>query len=113
MTFGERLRSLRNEQDITQTELGKVIKMSKPNISKLENEQIEPNNETLVHLATYFDVTIDYLVGVSNVRKPKGITRFHLKDSMEVKDLPPKALEELENMLDYLREKHKKNKIEK
>lgn len=111
--FGERLRLLREENSLTQLELSKQTGIGNVTLSQYEKGTRNPDKDTIIKIAEYFDVTTDYLLGKSNVRKPKGITRFHLKDSMEVQDLPPEAIEEFENMLDYLHEKYKDRKTKK
>ena len=62
MSFGSRLRQLRNELGLTQLELAQKINLSKPNVSKYEADKIEPNIETLTLLSSLFDVTVDYLL---------------------------------------------------
>ena len=42
---------------------------------KYEKGQREPNNDTLVGIAQFFDVTTDYLLGLSDERKPKVIEK--------------------------------------
>lgn len=59
----QRLKQLRISEKITQEELGKKVGQSKSNISKYENGLLEPNNQTLIVLAEYFRVSIDYLLG--------------------------------------------------
>lgn len=62
MTFGERLKLLRIDHGLTQTELAEKIKLSKANVSKYESDTIEPNFDTLKTLSSLFDVSIDYLL---------------------------------------------------
>lgn len=64
--FAENLKSLRMEKGIGQTALAKELKMSKGIISLWENGLREPNMSSLIVLAKYFNVTIDYLVGLEN-----------------------------------------------
>jgi transcriptional regulator with XRE-family HTH domain len=63
MFRGDRLRELRNEKDITQVDLGKLIKVAGPTINRYENGQREPDSDKLDVLAKYFNVTSDYLLG--------------------------------------------------
>lgn len=66
--FGKRLRILRTEKCITQAELGVVLNRADGNISKYEVGRIEPNIETLQAIAEYFQVSSDYLIGISNTQ---------------------------------------------
>lgn len=71
MIFAERLRSLRKEKGITQEELAGQILASKQAVSNYENGR-EPPFYMLRGLATFFGVTVDYLVGFSDVAKPEN-----------------------------------------
>lgn len=63
MTFAETLKDLREEQGITQTLLAAYCKVSTQCISALEKGTRNPTGTTLVSLANYFNVSIDYLMG--------------------------------------------------
>jgi transcriptional regulator with XRE-family HTH domain len=62
--FRERIKELRQEKGIGQVELAQSIGVSKGVISLWENGLREPTMNNLIVLAKYFDVTIDYLVGL-------------------------------------------------
>jgi transcriptional regulator with XRE-family HTH domain len=62
--FKNRLKELRQEKGIGQVELAKKIGVSKGVISFWENGLREPNMHSLILLAQFFEVTIDYLVGL-------------------------------------------------
>lgn len=64
--FGERLRELRHEKNIGQVELSISVGVSKGIVSMWENGLREPTMSNLIALAKYFDVTIDYLVGLTD-----------------------------------------------
>ena len=61
-----RLKELREEYALTQTQLAKELGFTQNIISKWEKGRIEPNIQTLVILSNYFHVTIDYLIGKDN-----------------------------------------------
>lgn len=62
--FKDNLKFLRQEKGIGQVELAKKIGVSKGIISLWENGLREPNMYSLIALANFFEVTIDYLVGI-------------------------------------------------
>ena len=62
MGFPEKLRKLREEKGLTQTELGKIFSLSKQAISSYENGSSSPSKETLQRMADFFDVTVDYIL---------------------------------------------------
>ena len=64
--FSERLKDLRIEKGLTQIELAKNLGVSKGVISLWENSLREPGMYSLIQIAKFFDVSIDYLVGLAN-----------------------------------------------
>ena len=67
----ERLKELRLQKQLLQKDIAEEIKVSRTTYLKYENGDSEPNQETIVKLATFFDVTTDYLLGKSNSPKVK------------------------------------------
>ena len=65
-TFGERLKELRLEKGLTQTELAKSTGFTQPAIARWENALQIPNVETAIVFAKFFGVTTDYLLGLEN-----------------------------------------------
>lgn len=64
--FTERLKELRTEKNINQVELSAEIGVSKGIISLWENGLRELGMYSLIQLAKFFEVSIDYLVGISD-----------------------------------------------
>ncbi len=64
--FSERLQQLRKEATLKQIDLAKILNTTQRRISHLESGKIEPDLTTLVAIAKYFNVTLDYLVGVTD-----------------------------------------------
>ncbi|MBR7179061.1 MAG: helix-turn-helix transcriptional regulator [Oscillospiraceae bacterium] len=63
MTFGEKLKLLREEQELNQTELGKLLNMTQRKISYLERNQYEPSLQDIKAICSYFRISADYLLG--------------------------------------------------
>ena len=63
-----RLEFLRKEKKLSQKELSKMVNLTQQRISAYEKGKREPDLETLSALANFFNVTIDYLLGNSNIR---------------------------------------------
>ena len=69
MTFGERLKQLRQQNNLTQDELAAQInlffrtKLDKTAISRMENDKQKPSIEYLENFAQFFDVSLDYMNG--------------------------------------------------
>lgn len=66
--FPSRLRSLMEEQKITQAQLSKAINKSAPSISLYCDGSVSPDWETIILIADYCGVSLDYLLGVSDYR---------------------------------------------
>lgn len=67
-TLGDRLRDLRNEINLEQKELAKYLNVHKGTISNWENNKRSPDKEMLSKIASYFNVTTDYLLGRTDER---------------------------------------------
>ena len=65
LSFGEKLRLLREERELNQTQLGQAVNMTQRKISYLENNKYEPSVEDIQALCRYFHVSSDYLLGFS------------------------------------------------
>ena len=63
LTFGEKLKLLREEHELNQTELGKPLGMTQRKVSYLERGQYEPSLQDIKAICTYFKVSADYLLG--------------------------------------------------
>lgn len=61
-TIGQRIKELRELKGLTQAELGEKLFVSDKTISKWEKDKSEPDSNSLVELANYFKVTLDYLL---------------------------------------------------
>lgn len=64
--FAERLKYLRNEKELSQRQLANELKISNAAIQRWENEMRIPNAEAIVLLAKYFNVSADYLLGLTD-----------------------------------------------
>ena len=81
--FGERLKFLRKEKKLTQTELAKMLNTTQGTVGKWENNKLEPNFKKLILLAKYLDVSTDYLLGVTNIKVERNIMFSFFKRDKE------------------------------
>lgn len=73
------LKILREDAKVTQKQLADAVGVSQQSINKYENHNIEPDIETLIHIADYFNTSIDYLIGFSDIRrKPEAVAPYDL-----------------------------------
>lgn len=68
--FGDRLKHLRDEKGITQQQLADLMNISRPTIAGYETKRKEPDFEKIVWLSKYFNVSIEYLMGLSDKKEP-------------------------------------------
>lgn len=64
--IGERLKALRTKNGLTQQELAEILNVSGMTISFYENEQRTPDSNFIFAAAKYFNVSSDYLLGLTN-----------------------------------------------
>ena len=63
MQFSDNLRLLRTKHRLSQKEIGDIVGISSQAISKWESGITQPDNESLIKLSKYFNVSVDYLLG--------------------------------------------------
>lgn len=63
LSFGEKIRLLREERELNQTELGNAVGMTQRKISYMENDRYEPGMDDIRALCRFFNVSADYLLG--------------------------------------------------
>ncbi len=102
MTFGLRLKQLRTENKMTQTELGKKLNVTKASISGYENGTRNPDQESLVKIAEIFNVSTDYLLGKETTQKK--YYELTDKDEKDISERLQVMIEDLENSAHYSKE---------
>ena len=68
--MSNRLRELREDADLSQTKLAKIIGMSQTGYSKYETEENDIPTQILIKLANYYHTSIDYLLCQTNTKTP-------------------------------------------
>jgi len=66
--IGKRLKLLREEVNLTQMQLAKLFNLSDAAINRYEKGINDPDTETVKKLASYFNVSADYLLGLTDTR---------------------------------------------
>ena len=67
--FGERLKELRKAKKLKQSDIAGFLGITTRNYQDYEYGKVDPPTSKTIMLADYFDVSIDYLVGKSDVLK--------------------------------------------
>ena len=70
-----RLKDLREDKDLKQEDIAKILNISQTNYSKYELGKINIPINSLIILATFYNTSIDYLLGLTNESKPYTRTK--------------------------------------
>ncbi|MNO90751.1 HTH-type transcriptional regulator ImmR [compost metagenome] len=70
LVLGERIKNTRTSREWTQEELAKKIRTTKHVISNWERDKANPDPEQIIALANVFEVSADYLLGLSSFPEP-------------------------------------------
>ena len=73
--YGERIRELREERGMTQTELAAALHVAQRTVSRFEREQHDLGTETIIALCRIFEVSADYLLGIEDETSKGGYGR--------------------------------------
>ena len=66
----ERIRNLRQDADLTQEDVAEYLNVSQNTYSQYETGTLRFSLEVVIKLALYYDTSMDYLVGLTDERKP-------------------------------------------
>jgi transcriptional regulator with XRE-family HTH domain len=105
MKFHVRLKQLRLENKLTQSELADVLGLKPTAISNYESQRNEPSFEKLIMLSNYFEVSCDYLLGITDSYLPV-VGEVLDRDIVEVFDMYQQLdrdhVDELKKFTSYL-----------
>ncbi len=83
-----RLRELRQSKQLTQEELSKILKIPRSTYANYENGSREPDNNTISLISDYFNVSVDYLFGKTDIKKyTEDILAFNSTEGLTEDDL--------------------------
>lgn len=66
----QRIRDLREDRDLTQTDVARMLHMSQTGYSKYETGENDLPTSVLIRLADYYGTSVDYLLGRTDEKKP-------------------------------------------
>ena len=70
LDYRTRLRNIREDRDLTQAEIGKILNKSQQGYNHIEAGRAELKIDDLVKLCKFYDLSADYLIGLT--QKPKS-----------------------------------------
>lgn len=104
-----RIRLLRHEKGISMKKLGLSLGVSESTISMYETGKRQPDNDMLVKIANYFNVSTDYLLCNDIKKEPVTDTDDGIKSYIEqIKSMSGEDLALLNAVLNYVRSKREK-----
>lgn len=118
MHFGDRLKELRKEKQLSQEQLSKILNISRRVLGYYEtNERFPKDENTLKKIADFFDVTIDYLLGRTERKEltiiegdniPQelqniGIEYLQVNKELKEKGFSPDDIRELINTIENIK----------
>ena len=108
-SFAERLRTLRKQKNLSQTELGKLADLHYTHIGRFERGISRPSGDTLKRLSDVLDVSSDYLLGGSteDAAKARFEDRELLRQFQEVENLSDEDKTVVKTLLDAFLTKKK------
>lgn len=66
----QRIRNLREDKDLTQEQLARLLNVSQATYSRYEQGELDIPIQSLIKLAQYYSTSIDYLVNLTNTKTP-------------------------------------------
>jgi len=70
LDYRTRLRDIREDRDLTQAEIGKILNKSQQGYNHIEAGRAELKIDDLIKLCRYYNLSADYMIGLTN--KPKS-----------------------------------------
>ncbi len=66
----ERLRDIREDKDLKQADIAKILNVTQQTYSRYETGEISIDKNSLIKLAKYYNTSVDYILGLTDERKP-------------------------------------------
>ena len=79
--YTERLRELREDKDLSQEEIAKILNCTQTAYGKWENGKREIKLQELIILAKYYKVSLDYIAGLTNDPTPNWTIKNNISNS--------------------------------
>ena len=101
--FGDILKNLRESKNTTQKDLADHLGITDRNIRYYETGQRMPPTDILIKIADYFNVSVDYLLGRTDIKDPMNKIESEFNKSFNIEDLSPESQEDLKKYIELLK----------
>lgn len=109
--IGDILRGLRESKKVTQAGMAEFLGIDRSTYTKYESGKSKPDSDMLIKIADYFGVSIDYLLGRTDVPTVREQTvKYKAGSDLNVSGLPDEAVKQAKEYIDFLKHKYKKGK---
>lgn len=98
-----RIKELRIEKGLLQSDIAKYINKSERIVGFYEKGQRDPSTETLLMLSELFGVSVDYILGKSDIRNPEELDTDKINIGLSKKDYNPPTKEQQEKIEEFAR----------
>ena len=98
----QNLKLLRNQTSISQQELATEVGVSQQSINKYENHNVEPDIKTLIAIADYFNVSVDYLIGRTDENSPTPASSTYDNICRKCKRLKKREMDYIEVVINAI-----------
>jgi transcriptional regulator with XRE-family HTH domain len=113
LTFGEKLKALREIKNLKQDELSKLLNIDRSTIGKWENDTSRPDFMKLLKISEYFGVSTDYLLGKIDRLNESPEIKEKCEIFEKISNLSPKSKKYINEYIDFLKYKEDKEKYQK
>lgn len=106
--FGERLKELRASKSMKQSDVAKCLGISRQAYSKYETEDHEPSYEILNRIADFYNVSVDYILGRTDIKNINDYT--YLQSFKQIFQKSNSKIIDAVNIFTFIIEKNSNNK---
>jgi len=107
--LAKRLRELRIEKSLSQSDIAKIVGVSQQAIGNYESGTRTPDPDTIIKLANFFSVTTDYLLGLADISKHQidEISNVEIEELLKKSNVQfdgvPLDEEDKEDLLEFIK----------
>lgn len=101
MSFGSKIIQLRDEQEMSRKELSEKLGIAYQTLSKYETDARFPDRETLMVIADNFQVSVDYLLGRTDLREMHS--QIGITGPLNCEGLSKDELSAIQSMIDVIK----------
>ncbi len=110
MSLGKRIKELREKEGLTQLKASELLKISNKALSRYENDDTNPDPETIKNMAKLYNSSSDYILGVVDKEKSKediNLDEIEYGLFNEIKDMSPELKEKIISYAKFLKQQEK------